>query len=57
MSGTVSLLRQPGAHPETEINKVSTPGGIIIGGLNAMEEAGFTSAVIGLKASVTKKLP
>ena len=56
--GTVSLLRQPGAHPETEIDKVTTPGGITIRGLNAMEEAGFTSAVIaGLKAGVTKKLP
>lgn len=37
--------------PEVEIDKVTTPGGLTIKGLNAMEEAGFTSAVIkGLKA-------
>lgn len=52
LQGAVALLRQPGAHPETEIDKVTTPGGITIRGLNAMEEAGFTAAVIaGLRAS------
>lgn len=50
--GAASLLSQPGAHPESEIDKVTTPGGITIRGLNAMEHSGFTSAVInGLKAS------
>lgn len=50
--GTAALLSQPGAHPETEIDKVTTPGGITIRGLNAMEQNGFTHAVIaGLKAS------
>ncbi len=35
---------------EQEIDKVTTPGGITIRGLNAMEEAGFSNAVIqGLK--------
>lgn len=53
--GAASLLAQPGAHPESEIDKVTTPGGITIRGLNAMEHAGFTSAVInGLKASAVK---
>ena len=53
--GTARLLLQPGAHPETEIDKVTTPGGFTIRGLNAMEEAGFTPAVIaGLKASIPK---
>ena len=34
---------------------VTTPGGVTIRGLNAMEEAGFTNSVIqGLKASVKK---
>ena len=52
MTGAVALLKQPGAHPETEIDKVTTPGGITIKGLNAMEREGFTTAVIeGLKAS------
>lgn len=50
--GAVELLREPDAHPESEIDKVTTPGGITIRGLNAMEEAGFSAAVIkGLRAS------
>ena len=52
VQGAAGLLSQPGAHPEVEIDKVTTPGGITIKGLNEMEHAGFTSAVIrGLKAS------
>ena len=40
------------SNPETEIDKVTTPGGITIKGLNEMELSGFTSSVIrGLKAS------
>ena len=36
-----------------EIDKVTTPGGVTIKGLNEMEHAGFTSAVIrGLKAGM-----
>lgn len=46
------LISEHESHPEVEIDKVTTPGGITIKGLNAMEEAGFTNAVIkGLKAS------
>lgn len=46
------ILAHPHSHPEAEIDKVTTPGGITIKGLNAMEAAGFTHAVIeGLKAS------
>ena len=53
LRGAVTLLETNGSHPEVEIDKVTTPGGITIKGLNAMEEAGFTNAVIkGLKASV-----
>ena len=52
LSGACALLEEPDAHPECEIDKVTTPGGITIRGLNAMEEAGFTAAVIkGLRAS------
>ena len=51
MKGAVDLAASRGAHPEAEIDRVTTPGGITIRGLNAMEEAGFTAAVIaGLKA-------
>ena len=49
--GAVELLQASGEHPEAAIDKVTTPGGMTIRGLNAMEHAGFTSAVIkGLKA-------
>ncbi|MCC8153400.1 MAG: pyrroline-5-carboxylate reductase [Tannerellaceae bacterium] len=52
VKGAVELLEKNGSNPETEIDKVTTPGGITIKGLNEMEHAGFTSSVIrGLKAS------
>jgi len=51
VKGAAALLEASGKHPEEEIDKVTTPGGLTIKGLNAMEEAGFTNAVIkGLKA-------
>lgn len=41
-----------GGHPEEEIDKVTTPGGLTIKGLNALEANGFTKAVIeAIKAS------
>ncbi len=53
MKGAVELLSSGGSHPEAEIDKVTTPGGLTIRGLNAMEEAGFTRSVVrGLRASV-----
>jgi pyrroline-5-carboxylate reductase len=55
LKGAVALLEKTNAHPEAEIDKVTTPGGITIRGLNEMEAQGFSNAVIkGLKAS---KLP
>jgi pyrroline-5-carboxylate reductase len=54
LKGAVALLEANQSHPEAEIDRVTTPGGITIKGLNAMEEAGFTNAVIqGLKAAVS----
>ena len=51
MRGAVELLAATGLHPEAAIDMVTTPGGVTIKGLNEMEHAGFTSAVIrGLKA-------
>lgn len=53
MQGAISLLQANGRHPEAEIDKVTTPGGMTIKGLNAMEQAGFTNAVIqGFKGSL-----
>lgn len=46
MKGAADLTLVHGTHPEAEIDKVTTPGGITIRGLNAMEKEGFTSAVI-----------
>ena len=51
LKGAVTLLENNNSHPEAEIDKVTTPGGITIKGLNAMEKFGFTTSVIeGLKA-------
>ena len=53
MKGAVELLEASGLHPEAAIDLVTTPGGVTIKGLNEMEHAGFTSAVIrGLKAGL-----
>ena len=53
VQGAVTLLRHSGLHPEQAIDLVTTPGGVTIKGLNEMEHAGFTSAVIrGLKAGL-----
>ena len=56
LRGAIDLLEENGSHPEIEIDKVTTAGGITIKGLNEMEHAGFSSSVIkGLKASNTKQ--
>lgn len=55
LRGAIELLEATNSHPEAEIDKVTTPGGITIKGLNEMEAHGFTNAVIkGLKASHLK---
>jgi len=55
LQGAINLLEANDSHPEMEIDKVTTPGGITIKGLNEMEANGFTNAVIkGLKASHLK---
>ncbi len=55
VKGAASLLTANNSHPEVEIDKVTTAGGITIKGLNEMEHAGFTSAVIkGLKAGLNR---
>ena len=52
--GAAALLQDnPDAHPATEIEKVCTPGGYTIRGINELEHSGFTSAIIkAIKASV-----
>lgn len=53
LKGAAALLEHNNSHPEQEIDKVTTPGGLTIRGLNAMEESGFSASVIrGLRESV-----
>lgn len=53
--GAAQLILQNNSHPEAEIDKVTTPKGITITGLNEMEHAGFSSSIIkGLLASYNK---
>lgn len=55
MKGASQLMFETNNNPEEEIDKVTTPKGITITGLNEMEHAGFTSAVIkGLTKSHEK---
>ncbi|PQJ23529.1 pyrroline-5-carboxylate reductase [Tenacibaculum sp. SG-28] len=53
--GTASLLIANGNHPEEEIDKVTTPKGCTIAGLNAMENFGLSAALIqGMVTSFEK---
>lgn len=52
VKGAAELLIQRNEHPEFEIDKVTTPKGCTIVGLNEMEHNGFSSALIkGLVSS------
>ncbi|MCL6450406.1 MAG: pyrroline-5-carboxylate reductase [Acetobacteraceae bacterium] len=53
--GAASLLLSLGNHPEMEIDRVTTPRGCTIAGLNRMEDHGFSSAMIkGITTSAEK---
>lgn len=53
--GAASLLIESGTHPEEEIDRVTTPRGCTITGLNEMEHQGLSSSLIrGLNASFNK---
>lgn len=55
IKGAAELIIQNGTHPEEEIDKVTTPKGCTIVGLNEMEHSGFSSALIkGIVASYEK---
>ncbi|MBS2211684.1 pyrroline-5-carboxylate reductase [Carboxylicivirga mesophila] len=55
IKGAADLLIQKGTHPEDEIDKVTTPRGVTISGLNEMEHQGFSSSLIkGLLTSFNK---
>jgi pyrroline-5-carboxylate reductase len=53
--GAANLLITSGNHPEEEIDKVTTPKGCTIQGLNEMEHKGLSSSLIqGMVASFNK---
>lgn len=53
--GAADLLLQMQSHPEQEIDKVTSPKGCTIAGLNEMEHNGFSSSLIkGIKLSALK---
>jgi pyrroline-5-carboxylate reductase len=55
VKGAAELLIEKHQHPEFEIDKVTTPKGCTIVGLNEMEHNGFSSSLIkGLVASFDK---
>ena len=55
VKGAAELLLQRNTHPEQEIDKVTTPKGCTIAGLNEMEHQGFSSSLIkGIVTSYQK---
>ncbi len=55
VKGAAELIIRNGSHPEQEIDKVTTPKGCTIVGLNEMEHSGFSSALIkGIVSSYQK---
>jgi len=58
--GAAALVSAKGFDPEHEIDRVTTPNGLTIKGLNAMEEAGFSDSVIKgltvIKAPQTRRI-
>lgn len=56
VKGAAELLLQKGTHPEHEIDRVTTPKGYTIAGLNEMEHNGFSSSLIKGIATSYKKI-
>lgn len=56
VKGAAELLLQRNTHPEQEIDKVTTPKGCTIAGLNEMEHQGFSSSLIKGVVTSYKKI-
>ena len=54
--GAASLVNNSNDHPELQIDKVTTPKGITISGLNEMDHSGFSSAMIHAIVKSAEKL-
>lgn len=51
--GAAELILKNHSHPSVEIDKVTTPGGLTIKGINELDHEGFSSAIIkAMKASI-----
>ncbi|MGL4852173.1 MAG: pyrroline-5-carboxylate reductase [Phocaeicola sp.] len=46
VKGAAELILNADTHPSVEIDKVTTPGGVTIKGINELDHNGFTSAII-----------
>lgn len=46
VDGSIAMLRANGTLPQQEIDRVTTPGGMTIKGINSLEKSAFASAVI-----------
>jgi len=53
--GACQVVEANSFHPEEEVKKVATPGGLTERGLNAMRKSGFTAAVISGLTTTEKK--
>ena len=56
VKGAAQLLIENNSHPEAEIDKVTTPKGVTITGLNQMEHNGLSSSVIKGITEAYKKM-
>ncbi len=56
VKGAADLLLINGSHPEEEIDKVTTPKGVTITGLNQMEHHGLSSSIIKGITEAFKKM-
>lgn len=55
VKGASTILLNEDTHPESEVDKVTTPRGCTIAGLNEMEHQGFSSALIkGIQTSYSE---
>jgi pyrroline-5-carboxylate reductase len=55
VAGAVEVLRQTGESPSTWITRVTSPAGTTIEGLQVLEEAAFTAAVMGAVEAASRR--
>ena len=53
LKGAAALIQNNDTHPSVEIDKVTTPGGITIKGINELEHNGFTIELLIIKIRTT----